>query len=189
MRTKLYIAAVMAGLFIFGQGVHAFSGNGSKMPHHFGGNSLVVGSDGTSYVASANIASATSMTSMTSNLIAITSAGSKQSITVNGLVKKFVIGQDTSSNNYLIATAMVKSSTTTSPSTVLYITPLPFSQSSTPTSVSLTGAMASRPQIVNGNIYITTTLWSASTTGGASTKTSYLNVVGFNGSIVSQVSY
>ncbi|MBF0458955.1 MAG: hypothetical protein HQK99_13790 [Nitrospirae bacterium] len=208
MKTKLYIAAViMAGLLIYGEGVYAFPGPGGfngtgsfgNSDNHggfaakmlrFGGSSFVVGSDGTSYIASLNaVDNATTLVNATSKLLAITSSGTKQSITLNGIVRKLVIGQDASSNNYLVAVAVVKSSAAASPSTVLYIVSLPFSQSVTPVSVSLNGAKASRPEIVNGNVYITTTVWTAGTSGSAATKTSYLNVVKLNGTIVSQVQY
>ncbi|MBF0553641.1 MAG: hypothetical protein HQK96_03695 [Nitrospirae bacterium] len=203
MRPKLYLlAVVVAGLFIFGQSVYAFNGPGNfsgfgghagfagKMLH-FKESPFVVGSDGTSYIASLNpVDNTTTPANITTNLVAITSAGAKQSVTLNGMVRKLVIGQGTSSNNYLVAAAVVKSSTTASPSTVLYIVSLPFNQSATPASVSLEGVRASRPEIVNGNIYITTTVWAANTTkGGTPTKTSYLYVVSLSGAIVSQVSY
>lgn len=205
MKTKLYIAAViMAGLLIYGEGVYAFNGPGGyngpgSFGNHggfagkmfrYGRSSFVVGSDGTSYIATLSaVDNTTTLVNATTKLMAITSSGSKQSITLNGMVRKLVTGQDASSNNYLVAAAVVKSSATASPSTVLYIVSLPFSQSVTPVSVSLSGARASRPEIVNGNVYITTTVWTAGATGSTAAKTSYLNVVNLNGTIISQVQY
>ncbi|WP_420265951.1 hypothetical protein [Candidatus Magnetominusculus dajiuhuensis] len=212
MKTKIYVLAiVVAGLFVFGQSVYAIDAPGNfTVPGGFngtvgfgtpgnmighggamlqpGGSSLAVGSDGTSYIASPNATD--NITAMTSTVLAITSAGGKNSITLHGMAGKLIVGQGASSSNYLIAPAVVHATATASPSTVLYIMSLPLSQSATPTSVNLEGMRTSMPVVVSGNIYITTAVWTASTTkGGAPTKTSYLYVVSLSGAIVSQVSY
>ncbi|MBF0553382.1 MAG: hypothetical protein HQK96_02360 [Nitrospirae bacterium] len=196
---KIYVlAALMAGLLIFGQQAFGFGGPGDSGP----GSSammplpmkppIVTGSDGTAYVESVNTAGTVSG-SLTSNITAITSSGAKQAIAVNGKVMSLVMGKDTSSRDTLVAVAGVPpqstNSTPGSPSTVLYFVSLPFNQSATPVSVSLDGMNASEPVFVNGFVYITTSSLTFSNSGTPGSQTSYLYIVGTNGSIVSQVAY
>ena len=74
----------------------------------------------------------------------------------------------------------------------LYIVGLPLSAGAEPITVSFTGLITSKPSVVGGKIYVTTSEANkASEVGGSkySNRTNYLNIVGLDGTVESKISY
>lgn len=129
--------------------------------------SPVVGADGTAYFVVSNPTAkpgkTPSVSSFTSQLIAVKPSGEMISLSFNGLLSKPVV-----SGNALFATVSLPDMANyqivgnggTNPATqqsVLYALTLPLTASSVPSAVSLDGTYASVPTFANDHFYVTTT--------------------------------
>ncbi|MBF0319671.1 MAG: hypothetical protein HQL01_07710 [Nitrospirae bacterium] len=209
MKTKLYImAALMAIMLITVQ--HAYA-NEEPMLRPPEANPIVAGSDGTAYVVSHKIGGGQmSSYTQTSTLSAITSAGDKKSIALEGRANHLGIGKNTTDGDTLVVVAE-KPNVTSSASnnggtgsnsgSVVYIVSLPFNQNATPVQVSLEGAHATGLAVSNGIAYVTAkaivnnggdSYMNGGGNGNGSNGnggTSYIYIVSLKGTINSRVEY
>lgn len=163
--------------------------------------SVVVGDDGTAYLVThkPGVASGIGSSAHESTLTAITSAGSKSSLTLTGYVSRPVLSPD---GGLLVASTSIPDisqykvignyHTSINSISTVYAIPLPLTQDSTPLAISLDGNFISSPVFANGKIYVTTTDVGASMMGGGAytnpqQNKSYLYIINTDGTIASKV--
>lgn len=137
----------------------------------------IVGDDGTAYFVSTIMTSTTgTMPNFTSNIIAISPSGGGVSLTLQGIVSRPVVVDNTmvataslpDFNNYvMMGNNGVNGNSPTAGQSVLYAIPLPLSASTKPVAISMDGSYASVPVIANNKVYVTTTDYGNAMMGGS----------------------
>ncbi|MCI4627029.1 MAG: hypothetical protein L3V56_13870 [Candidatus Magnetoovum sp. WYHC-5] len=160
-------------------------------------NDLVVSSAGTAYILyPSNAAGQNNYSGVpVTNIVEITADGTSTVLSLSDTVTEYALSEEYS---VLVAASKsgqkgkVSDEASYNSTSSLYIVSLPLSAGVTPITVSFTGLITSKPSVVGGKIYVTTSeVTKSSEVGGAkySNRTNYLNVVGLDGTVESKTSY